>query len=80
MGQGGLMYLNPAWRSLCMSLLIAGGALLPGGGVRSQGVDWNAVTGAPAALQNWEAGVGAGVDTSQSVEGGSSLRLDAPSG
>jgi hypothetical protein len=32
------------------------------------------------ALQSWEAGVGAAVDTSQSVEGGSSLRLDAPSG
>ena len=73
------MTLNPALRSFCGSLLIAGGVMVSAGGTRAQGVDWNAVTGAPAALQHWEAGVGASVDTSQSVEGGSSLRLDAPS-
>ena len=74
------MTLNLAFRRLCGIFLIAGGVMLSGGGARSQGIDWNAVTGAPVALQSWEAGVGAGVDTSQSVEGGSSLRLDAPSG
>ena len=63
------LFIFPSWLALLSAISPA----------RAQTIDWNQVTGAPTALGNWTAAMNATVDTTQSVEGGSSLKLDLPS-